>query len=339
MTLQPITGSDYFGPVHETTSDDLGKSWSTPRPVAPLGRRPVAEHSGLEAGVCDVVPLHHSPSNTVLALGHVVFYRGPRFSRNDQLPRYPVYAVRDAQGYWGPRRILQWNDPRGSFIYSNNCGQRVVTAEGDVVMAFTFGAQSNGRSVAGVRCGFDGIQLRVLEVGNPLTSRIKRGFLEPSVTWYDDRYWMTIRAEDQRGYVSVSPDGVQYEPPQPWCWDDGEPLTMSTTQQHFVTHLAALYLVYTRRARRNANVIRWRAPLWIARVDPQTRRLVRASERLAIPMSGDGINDPDNVALMGNFHVTDVNREQSWITVGSWRPRRGATGTATLARLHWQSPE
>src|SRR4051794_12459905 len=28
MTLQVIRGSDYFGPVHWTTSSDLGKTWS-----------------------------------------------------------------------------------------------------------------------------------------------------------------------------------------------------------------------------------------------------------------------------------------------------------------------
>src|SRR5262245_14202047 len=30
MTLQTITGSDYFGPVHWMTSRDLGKTWTEP---------------------------------------------------------------------------------------------------------------------------------------------------------------------------------------------------------------------------------------------------------------------------------------------------------------------
>ncbi|EDY21813.1 hypothetical protein CfE428DRAFT_1059 [Chthoniobacter flavus Ellin428] len=43
MTLQAITGSDYFGPLHWTTSDDLGKTWSEFLPVPPLGWEPEGE--------------------------------------------------------------------------------------------------------------------------------------------------------------------------------------------------------------------------------------------------------------------------------------------------------
>jgi hypothetical protein len=28
--------------------------------------------------------------------------------------------------HWGPRRKLEWDDPRGATVYTNNCGQRVV---------------------------------------------------------------------------------------------------------------------------------------------------------------------------------------------------------------------
>ena len=37
MTLQTIKGSDYFGPVHWTTSEDLGKTWSEFQLAPPLG--------------------------------------------------------------------------------------------------------------------------------------------------------------------------------------------------------------------------------------------------------------------------------------------------------------
>ena len=90
MTLQTIAGSDYFGPVHWMTSRDLGRTWTEPQPVPSLGRVPQEE--GWEEGVCDVVPEFHSPSGTVLALGHNVFYKGPKFSAN-QPPRWPIYAV------------------------------------------------------------------------------------------------------------------------------------------------------------------------------------------------------------------------------------------------------
>ncbi len=48
MTLQTITGSDYFGPVHWMTSTDCGQSWTEPQPVPSLGR--IQQSSGGEEG-------------------------------------------------------------------------------------------------------------------------------------------------------------------------------------------------------------------------------------------------------------------------------------------------
>jgi arylsulfatase A len=337
MTLQEISGSDYFGPVQWTTTQDGGKTWSKLEPVPGLGRISVDGHPGLEAGVCDVTPQYHPPTQTVLALGHVVYYRGPKFSNADQLGRFPVYAVRRSDGTWGERKVLEWDDPRGSFIYSNNCGQRWVDENGDILMAFTFGAESNGRSVAGVRCSFDGEELRVVEVGPPLKSDVGRGLLEPSLTEFDQRYFLTIRAEDKNGYIAVSEDGLNYTK-KPWAWDDGEPLDMSTTQQHWLKHSEALYLVYTRRDELNEEVIRWRSPLWMAKVDTERLCLLRDTEQIVLPLVGNGVRHPDAVALMGNFDVTNVSSMESWVTVGEWLPRRGAAGDLLLSRIRWSQP-
>src|SRR5262245_53500245 len=158
MTLQTISGSDYFGPVHWMTSRDLGRTWTEPQPVPPLGR--IKQANGAEEGVCDVVPEWHAPTKSVLALGHNVFYSGPKFSA-DQPPRWPIYAVwRD--GRWGPRRRLEWKDPRGNYIYTNGCGQRVTLPGGDILLALCFGAEKNQpRAVAGARCAFDGETLTI----------------------------------------------------------------------------------------------------------------------------------------------------------------------------------
>ena len=338
MCLQSIGGSDYFGPVHWMESADGGATWTEPEPIDALGRIPVPGHDGLEAGVCDVVPQYHAPTDTVLAMGHVVFYRGPKFSKKDQLPRYPVYAIRDSDGNWSERKILKWDDPRGAFIYTNNCGQRHVDENGDIIMSFTFGATNEARSVAGVRCTFDGEKLTIAEVGPALNNPVKRGLLEPSVTRFKDRYYMTIRAEDDHGYVSVSDDGVNYTPQTAWNWDDGEPVTMSTTQQHWLTHSNGLFLVYTRKDESNTNVTRWRSPLWVSQVDPETLSLIRSTERVVIPLHGDGVNDPDQVPLMGNFHVTNASPTESWVTVGEWMPRNDALGNLLLARIQWSKP-
>src|SRR3569623_195823 len=72
MTLQPINGSDYFGPVLWRTSEDMGWTWSAMQPAAPLGWEPEAD--GHEGG-CDVTPEFHPKTGSVLALGHNVFYK------------------------------------------------------------------------------------------------------------------------------------------------------------------------------------------------------------------------------------------------------------------------
>ena len=113
---------------------------------------------------------------------------------------------------------------------------------------------------------------------------------------------------------------------------------MSTTQQHWLTHSEALYLVYTRKDAQNAKVMRWRSPLWMAQVDPVTLRLKRSTERIVFPLVGDGVNDPNKVALMGNFHVTNVSPHESWVTVGEWQPRNQIHGDLLLARIRWASP-
>tara|TARA_Y100000385_G_C12894808_1_gene551576 strand:+ start:117 stop:833 length:717 start_codon:yes stop_codon:yes gene_type:complete len=231
-----------------------------------------------------------------------------------------------------------WDDPRGAFIYSNNCGQRVVMPNGDIMMSFTFGPESKNRMVAGVRCTFDGETLRVAEVGKPLKNPVGRGLLEPSVTRFRNQFLMTIRAEDGHGYVAVSNDGVNYGTQQAWRWDDGTEIGMSTTQQHWLTRDDALYLVYTRQDAANKNVIRWRSPLWVSRVDADRRVLIRESEQTVLPMMGDGITEPESVALMGNFNITNASPMESWVTVGEWMPKRNARGNVLLSRIAWTRP-
>ena len=339
MTLQEIGGSDYFGQVHWSTSSDLGRTWSEPKPIDALGRDPVpGRDDGLTAAVCDVVPQYHPQTDTVVAMGHVVFYKGAYFARDEQLSRYPIYVTRAGDGSWSERKILAWDDPRGGSIYSNGCGQRVVLPDGDVQMSFTFGPTEKNRMVAGVRASFDGTELQVKDVGPPLHNDVGRGLLEPSVTQFGGRFWITMRAEDDRGYLSVSDDGLNWEEKQAWSWDDGTPLETSTTQQHWLTHSDGLFLVYTRKDASNAKVIRWRSPLWVAQVDVDRRRLIQATEQIVLPLVGDGVNDPDQVGLMGNFHVTNVSPDESWVTVGEFLPRDKYLGDVLLARIRWSKP-
>lgn len=339
MNLQEIGGSDYFGQVHWSESRDLGKTWSTPEPIAALGRDPVeGRDDGLKAAVCDVTPQYHPQTQTVIALGHVVFYKGEYFARNEQLARFPVYVTRSQTGEWSERKVLEWDDPRGGFIYSNNCGQRIVNEDGDVQMSFTFGPRAENRMVAGVHANYDGEHLTIDEVGPPIELKVGRGLLEPSVVRFGGKIWITIRAEDNRGYVSTSEDGLEWNDKQTWCWEDGTPLEMSTTQQHWLAHSDGLFLVYTRKDDSNVNVMRWRSPLWIAQVDVERKCLIKSTERVVLPLVGDGVNEPNEVALMGNFNVTHASPDEAWVTVGEWMPRSGYRGDVLLARIQWSRP-
>lgn len=334
-TLQDITGSDHFGPVHWMTSSDQGKTWTEPKPIASLGLKAMPD--GTIAGVCDVVPEYHPPTGTVLAMGHSVNYRDGKFYV-DQPPRFPVYAVRGKDGAWSEARKLEWNDPRGAQIYTSGCAQRATMPNGDILVPISFGATAKTpRSVSTLLCGFDGQTLTVKKVGTELKGTEARGFLEPSIAMIGEKFYMTIRAEDNKGYVSTSDDGLTWSPPQAWVWDDGSPIVMSTTQQRWLPHSGGLYLVYTRKDAANANVMRWRAPLYLAKVDSATLRLVKATERVAVPMVGDGVKAPAGVAHLGNFHTQMVTPDESWVTVGEVIPSDWR-GDLILARVKWAEP-
>ena len=333
MTLQEITGSDVFGPVHWTTTTDLGQTWREPEPIPALARGPVA--GGLEEGVCDVVPQSHPPTGVVLAMGHNVYYRAGKLAK-PQEDRFPVYAIRTTDRHWTERKRLRWDDPRGSGIYTCGCGERLLMDNGDLLVPISFAPKGQAnRKVTSFRCAFDGRELTVKQVGNELLNPIKRGLLEPSLARWGGEYFMTLRAEDDRGYVARSADGLQWAKPQPWMFDDGESLVMSTTQQHWLPHRDRLHLVYTRKTGANEKVMRWRAPIFIAAVEAKTLRLSRATERVVFPLD---TSDPAHVARMGNFHPVTVSPAESWVTTGEERPADGWKGDLLLARIRWSRP-
>jgi len=333
MTCQTITGSDVFSQVYWSRSSDHGLSWTQPHPIASLARQMLPD--GIEEGVCDVVPDYHPKTKTVLAIGHNVYYKNDVLTQPYQ-NRYPVYVVGDANGNWSDRKKLEWDHPETTGIYSSGCAQRITLKNGNIILPLSFGAKERkDREVCTVLCSYDGENLKILESGNALELAVNRGLLEPTLARYKKRYFMTIRAEDDHGYVTVSKDGLNWEEKRPWCWEDGEPLTMSTTQQRWLSHSRGLFLVYTRKAKHNVNVFRWRSPLYVARVDTDRLCLIRESEQVVFPLIGDGNNDPDHVARMGNFHVVNASQHESWVTVGETLPHDDWKGNTLLARIFW----
>ena len=185
----------------------------------------------------------------------------------------------------------------------------VTLPDGEVILSLCFHAGECDRKVVGVRCSFDGSTLAIKETGPALSLPIKRGLLEPSVTRHGERIFLTMRAEDERGYVAVSEDGLHYSTPKPWCWEDGTEIGNYNTQQHWLVGGGDLYLVYTRRGANNDHVFRHRAPLFIAQVDTDRLCLLRASEQIVVPEKG---------ARLGNFGVTYVSDHESWVVVSEW---------------------
>jgi len=337
MTCQPLYagGGDLFGQVHWSVSRDNGVTWSKPEGIPSLERRQLA--GGLEEGFCDVVPEYHSMTDSVLALGHNVYYKNNKLytELSAENSRYIVYFVRDREGRWYERQKLEWDNPSATKIYSCGCSQRTTLKNGDVIVPVTFAPVGRkDRAVGSILCSFDGQHMKIIKSGNELRLPIGRGLLEPNITRLDKKFFMTIRAEDDHGYVSTSEDGLDWKKKQPWCWDDGEPLTMSTTQQHWLTRHDSLFLIYTKKTEENVNVYRWRAPLYVAQVGMDSLCLLRDTERIVLPMLGDGINDPDNVGRMGNFYVVNVSASESWVTTTESLP----LGRTWLARIHWVSP-
>lgn len=336
FTLQTIAGSDFFGPVHWMESRDLGVTWSEPAPIPGLGRKPAAD--GYEEGVCDTVPEFHPPTRSVLAIGHNVWYKAGKLAR-PQLGRWPVYAVRGPDGQWSESRRLPWDDPRGACIYTCGCAQRATLDGGDVLIPLSFAARPDQpRAVAVARCTFNGRDLAIRTVGPAYENARGRGLLEPTLARLDGRFYMTIRAEDERGYVATSDDGLTFSAPQPWTWDDGQPVVLSTTQQRWLVHSDGLFLVYTRKSEENAKVFRWRTPLYVAEMDRQRLRLIRESERIVFPLLADPSGDPARAAGMGNFHTVAAAPGESWVTAGEERSKDGWAGDTLLGRIRWRRP-
>ena len=345
MTLQKLdlAGSDLFYALNTMRSSDLGKTWSVPVEHESFARRSFAwkEHQDLEITVCDYWPKWHAASGKLLGVGHTAIYENGHVMK--VRPRGTAYAVYDpAANAWSPWRTLAMPDDPKFENAGAGCVQRVDLEDGTVLLPIYFKAPDAPRySVTIVRCSFDGETLSYLGHGSEITVPVGRGLYEPSLTRWGGRFYLTLR-NDESGYVSVSDDGLTFSEPVPWCWDDGTNLGNYNTQQHWVTHREALFLVYTRRGADNDHVMRHRAPLFIARVEPETLRIVRSSEQVLVPEHG---------ARLGNFGVTEVNENETWVTVTEWMQApgpnysdpapliaRGADNRVWVAKVKWTKP-
>ncbi len=338
VTAQPAlrSGSDVFFALSEWRSSNLGRTWDGPVEHSDaLGRR--QENDGQVVAVCDMTPRWHAASQTLLSTGHTVRYRDekqPITSRG----RETAYSTCGPDGGdWTPWRVLDMPDrPKFSNAGAGST-QRFDLEDGTILLPIYFKPVSEDwnecYAATVMRCAFDGVRLEYLEHGTELTQSDPRGFCEPSITRYQGRYYLTLR-NDVRGYVAASDDGLHYDAPRPWCFDDGLELGNYNTQQHWVTHSDGLFLVYTRRGLMNDHVFRHRAPLMMAQVDPDNLVVLRETEKQLVPNRG---------ARLGNFSVCDVSQSETWVVVAEWMQpegceQYGSDNTIWAARIIWQEP-
>lgn len=332
LTMQKLNlkRSDVFYPVASLDSPDLGKTW-TPivEHTQTLGRRPL--DATREEAICDFTPQWHAQSGKLLGTGHTVFYL------NDALmkvrPRHTIWSVYEPKSKtWGSwAKLVMPADPKFSSAGAGST-QRVDLDNGDILLPI-YSKEIEGKAyfTTVMRCKFDGQKLSYVEHGSEHTVNIDRGLYEPSLAKFQDKFYLTMR-NDRAAYIASSRDGLHFDEPRKWTFDDGADLGSYNTQAHWVTHCDGLFLVYTRRGANNDNVARHRAPLFMAQIDPERLVVLRATERELVPNKG---------AQLGNFAIVDVNEHETWVTTSEGMSpgdpaKFGSNGRVYAARILWE---
>ena len=326
MLTIDLSGSDVFKEMYGLTTDDLGRTWTEPAgragalPPQRNDRRRRAAR-GVQRFLADVA---QAIENTLRHRAHGRVHTRVE-GRGRSSARYGVCDVRCNKRAWRAwRKMAMPDDPQFAFAGAG-CTQRVDLADGTILLPiyYRISLKNTTKRVLVTHCSFDG---QIAEAGHDLGKPIieedgTRGVGEPSLTKFDDMYYLTIR-HPLRAYVTRSKDGLDFEPIRPWTFDDGTEFGNYETQTHWVTHSDGLFLVYNRRGLNNDHVFRHRAPLLMAQVDPERLCVLRKTERELVPNRG---------ARLGNFGVTDVSPTRPGSRSPSGCSRRASKNTAATA--------
>jgi len=335
MTIQKhLVVSDFYSGMYYMRTDDLGKTWTGPVEIPELAWQ--YEPDGTIISVADVTPGWHKKTGKLIAIGIKVRYSKEGKQLLDK-PRShdAAYAVYDPlEEKWSPwKMVADVPLPDSKFFLVNpGCVQWIVKADGKILLPVYFsGPGRDESSVTVFECSFDGVTLSYIRHGEEMTIKGGRGLGEPSLAFFKGTYFITMR-NDFKGYVSRSKDCMHWEPYSPWLFDDGQELGSYNTQAHWLVHRKGLYLTYTRRGAGNDHIIRNRAPLFIAEVDPVTLRVIRSTEQILMPERG---------VMLGNFGASAITKDESWVTdaefiTGEKPHPRGADGTVWTARVIWK---
>jgi hypothetical protein len=310
------TGTHNFHDIYQSISRDHGRTWSVPAAIRSLKR--TRQPDGYEVAPGDLWPTWHAKTGTVLLTGKTFNFADGK--KENRLREKVSYAVLDPKsGVCGPMRFLEVpdTDHSGNPIVAINagCTQRVDLPNGDILLPVRYWRDPKKHNYTSVvaRCSFDGELLTYKKHGTELTIPAGRGLYEPSLTEFDGKYFLTLRA-DQTAFVTRGKDGIHFEPIREWKFDDGKLLGSYNTQQHWVTIGDGLFLVYTRKDANNDHIMRHRASLFIGQVNPETLQVIRSTERILIA---------EDHATLGNSGVCRISDNESWITCGEGLLRLG----------------
>jgi len=323
--------------LFQIETSDLGRTWTEPKRIESLHR--VRRPDGFEVVIGDLTPQWHAKTGTVLGTGITFNFAG---GKKQYRPRERVaYSVYDPKaGTWSGLNLMEMppRDHQGEPLLEpgSSCCQWCELPDGDILLPLRYRRPGDKRAHTSTvaLCGFDGKTLRYKRHGTELSLLRKRGLGEPSIAHFKGRFFVTLRNDDG-GWVTRGTDGIHFEPIREWKFDDGKTLGSYNTQQHWVAHSDGLFLVYTRKGAGNDHIFRHRAPLFIARVDPEKLCVIRRTERVLVPENG---------ACLGNFGVTEVSPSETWVTVGESLPRRskrlkeGPRPRVIIARIRWSKP-
>ena len=308
-TMLKMNGSDTFYDEYCVKSTDGGKTFGEPKIMRGFQK--------IEKGIRETffkksTFYHKKHGKFICLMLKALFDENDVILRNGPWPSvhlgYPYFILRDTVtgDYVGePIKI----DIPFEYDCFSPFGQPIEFDNGDVLMNF-YGAKKGEKrySLFVMRLAFDGENFVVKEVGDRLTEYTGFGFSEASIAKLNDKYYMTIRAED-RGLLAISNDGLSYSEPITWVWDDGTILENYMTQQRWLRFKDGLYLAYTRRGANNDHIFRHRAPMFMARFDEDNLCLIKSTEVILVPELG---------ARLGNFNITDVSDTESWLVTAEW---------------------
>ncbi|MCC7349817.1 MAG: exo-alpha-sialidase [Phycisphaerales bacterium] len=316
INVHQLTGND-CGPMHTIVSRDMGRSWCPPFESQNQLKIPLEDD--IFESVHTPGLMHLRKSGRTLAFSSTVFTRdrniNPLF-KTEWFVSEKAAQIAGAFAWWDPNQgdftpSRKFDVPqiraRGNSPLIFGLNQCCELADGSILMPLGEYRPDKTASVGTMRLSIDGDELTIDHVGPMIGDK----FYEPSIVEYGGRYYMTIRSErrDGRMYRAVSRDGLEWTNLDVWSWDDGSPVQTANTQQHWMKLGDALYLVYTRKSELNNGVYRFRAPLFMARVDPAGPCLIRESEQIVFEEKG---------ARMGNFSICRISENESWIVTGEW---------------------